>query len=166
MPFPMSPEHLHLVLNHLPIAGSAFAALALLLGLLFRSAAVCRAGMALALAAATATPAVMETGEKARTGLTLATGAAALDPNASPWIHEHEERAEGTAILLYATLVASIAALVLSWHKPTWTLPLAGATLLLGLACLGAGLWVANAGGRIRHPELRVGTAPPSLLDD
>lgn len=154
----MSPEHLHLVLNHLPLAGAAFAALALLLGLLFRSPAACRAGMALALAATAVTPAVMETGEKARAAVALG---APLDPAAAPWLHEHEERAEALAPLLYATFLASAAALALSWRKPRWTLPLAGAALLLCLACLGAGAWAADAGGKVRHPEVRAGAPPP-----
>jgi hypothetical protein len=116
----MSPEHLHLVLNHLPLAGAAFAALALLLGLLFRSPAACRAGMALALAATAVTPAVMETGEKARAAVALG---APLDPAAAPWLHEHEERAEALAPLLYATFLASAAALALSWRKPAGPSP-------------------------------------------
>lgn len=162
----MTPEHLHLVLNHLPFAGSAFAGIALLIGLLFRNAPVCRTGMALAVAATILTPAVVETGEKARVGITVAAGAVPLDPAASPWLHEHEERAEDLAVVLYSTLAASIAALVLSWRKPSWTIPLGIAVLLLCVACLAAGTWVANAGGRIRHSEIRAGGAPPPLHDD
>ncbi|MCC7518957.1 MAG: hypothetical protein IT578_07215 [Verrucomicrobiae bacterium] len=157
----MTPEHLHLLLNHLPIAGSAFAALALLGGLIFRNAAVCRTGMALTVAATLLTPLVLESGEKARIGIVVATGAVPLDPSASSWIHEHEERAEVLAVVLYATLIAAAGALALSWKKPAWTLPLGGAMLLLCLACLGGGVWTAAAGGKIRHTELRPGVAPP-----
>lgn len=152
----MTPEHLHLLLNHLPVAGCAFAALTLLLGLLARSVPVCRAGMALALAATLVTPLVMQSGKKARTTLSVSSGAATLDRSAARWLHEHEERAEKLAIAIYAILVASAVALALSWMKPAWSPRLGGAILLLCLIGLVGGAWIAEAGGKIRHPELRV----------
>lgn len=157
----MTPEHLHLLLNHLPVAGCAFAALTLLLGLLSRSVPVCRAGMTLALAATLVMPLVMKTGEKADTALSASSGAMALDRSAARWLHEHEERAENLAVAFLVILAAAAAALALSWLKPAWSLRLGGAILLLCLVGLVGGAWIAEAGGKIRHPELRTETRRP-----
>ena len=40
-------------------------------------------------------------------------------------------------------------------------MPLAVATLLLGLGTLGCGMWIAYAGGKVRHTEFRSADEPP-----
>ncbi|MCA1658868.1 MAG: hypothetical protein LC627_06180, partial [Verrucomicrobiaceae bacterium] len=71
----------------------------------------------------------------------------------------HAHRADELIWFFYALALASAAAIFLpkKWPKTAW--PLTIATLILALVSLGAGGYIAYAGGKIRHREFR--TSPP-----
>lgn len=74
------------------------------------------------------------------------------------------EQAEKVIWLFWIGAVAAAAALVMTWRKARFALL---ASLLaggLGAATLGASGWIADAGGKIQHPEIR-GAAMPSIDD-
>ncbi len=154
----LSPAHLHLVLNHIPVLGTLiFAPLILLWGLLRRSRDVTQVGLLLAvLLALTAIP-IYLTGEPAEEQL-----------EHQPWfdkqrVETHEERAEAGLI---AVLVTGAIALAGLWaarggrpHRPAL-----GVLVIAGLA-VSAVLFALAAleGGQIRHDEIRSGTGPAAL---
>lgn len=154
----MSPEHVHVVVVHLPIVGLMAALIPLAWAVLRRDRTSAALGLAIAAAFALVTPLAAQSGERAEERLEHASGALALDPASDHWMEEHEERAEVGAVVLYvATGVLALGLLVLLKRPddPRWTRGIAAAgvgTCVLGLVLLG---WVANAGGMIRHPELR-----------
>jgi hypothetical protein len=80
------------------------------------------------------------------------------------WLDVHEHRAERVAWLFYVTAAVSAAALGVSWKQPRLTHWLTLGVAVLSLAGLGAGAWVARAGGQVRHGEFRSGP-PPALSE-
>ena len=72
------------------------------------------------------------------------------------------ERAEKLVYVFYATALLGVVALATQRKLPRAGTSLAIATLVFGVASLGAGGWISKAGGQIRHPEFRGKSAPPS----
>jgi hypothetical protein len=146
----LSPAHLHLILNHIPVLGTMlFAPLVLVWGLLRRSRDVTQIGLLLAVLLAVTTIPIYLTGEPAEEQV-----------ENQPWFDEqrvetHEERAEAG---LMAVLVTGVAALVGLWlarggrpYRRDFSI-----AVLLGLV-VSASLFALAAldGGRIRHDEVR-----------
>jgi hypothetical protein len=150
----MSPEYLHVVLNHLPIFGLLVGAPLLLAALIrdskeLRIAALC----VIALTALSAWP-VSELGDGAKDR-----AQALADSAGAQWLKIHEHRADKALPGVYATVVFAIGALLASWKKPLLEKKLTYLTLLLTLLSIGLLGWISKAGGQIRHPEFRSG--PP-----
>jgi len=151
----MNLAHIHLILNHVPIIGLAFATLLLLYGLARKSTEVARASFLMYALVALGTIAVYFSGlgaEEVVEGL----------PDVSkPMIAPHEDAALVSLIAILIVGIAALAALISVRSRPIsrkW------AALVLVLSVL-AGLSVAytsNLGGRIHHAELRPGFVPPS----
>ncbi len=146
----LSPVHLHLVLNHIPVLGTLlFAPLVLFWGLLRRSRDVTHVGLLLAVLLAVTSVPIYLTGEPAEDQL-----------ERQPWfdkdrVEVHEERAE---VGLIAVLITGAAALGTLWlargGRPDR--PGLGAIVLLGLMVSAVLFAVAAlAGGQIRHDEIR-----------
>ena len=151
-----SMEHIHVLLNHLPVIGLAFAILALALALMHHSRKTEIVALILVLIAAASAWPVNFTGQRAYETVRTLTDDAGTD-----WLDAHMERAEKAAPAFYALALLAAAALIAPHKWPRSTRPLAIATLALAVACEGAGGWIALAGGQIRHPEFR-GEPPPS----
>ena len=146
----LSPAHLHLTLNHVPILGTmVFAPLVLGWGLLRHSRDIVHTGLLLTIVLAVTTVPIYLTGEPAEAEI-----------ENQPWFSKtlaesHEERAEGA---LVAVLITGAGASVALWRgrkgKPFGSL--LPAAVLAGLA-ISAGFFAAAAlvGGQIRHDELR-----------
>ncbi len=160
----MTPEHAHLVLVHLPIVGVLAAVLPLLWGVLRRDRTATALGLALAAASALATPVVVATGDRAEERFEHGTGALALDPGGARWLELHEERAEAGAVVLYVAAAAFAVGLgvVLKKDSAALTRGVGVGALALSALSLATLTWVAEAGGKIRHPELR--TEAPAAL--
>ena len=148
-------EHLHVLLNPLPIYGLAVSvmALAMAAGLRSRKAQITALAMIL-LSAGSAWP-VVEFGEKGFDRVQ-----AMSDVDGIRWLDAHAQRATRLKWIYY--LAAALAALALSvpLKFPKTAMPLVLATLFLSIAALGAGGWIAYAGGQIRHKEFRTGLPP------
>lgn len=144
----MNFAHWHLLLNHLPVLGTAFGTLLLLTGLLKRSDELKRLSLwVFVLAAVVAVPAYL-TGEPAESVIER------LPNVAENLIERHEDWA---LISLLATGLTGIVAL-LGWfsYRKAERLPQWLSAGALGLALVTSGLmaWTANLGGQIRHPEI------------
>jgi cytochrome b len=153
----VTPEYIHVVLNHLPLFGLLIGA-ALLLASLIRKSGELR-GAALVVIAVTGLSAwpVSEFGER---GYDRVYSMSNLEGQV--WLKTHSNRADKAVPVVYVTVALAVAALVATRKKPAFAHPLSIATLLaaaLSFVLLG---WVARAGGQIRHPEFR----PPHAKAD
>lgn len=159
----MNLAHLHLLLNHFPIIGSALAVP--LLGIAaWRTrewSAVLAPVVVLVIAGVCAIGANL-TGEPAEELIEARPGIS------ERWTKEHEERADiATAFAVLGALGAG-GLLYLASRKGETPRVAVGGLLALTLGTNGVMAWTGLAGGRIHHPELRPGTsadAAPEAAD-
>jgi hypothetical protein len=148
------PEYLHVLLNPLPVYGLAVALFGLIAAMYLGS----RGGQitALVLIFATAISAwpVAHYGEAAEDRVL-----AMADEAGQAWLKAHAHRVDELIFVFYVLALVSAAAIFAPKKWPKSARPLAIATLLLALVSLGAGGYIAYAGGKIRHREFR--NSPP-----
>lgn len=149
------PEYLHVLINPLPIYGLAIALIGLIAAMCLRT----RGGEVIALVliflcAAAAWPAA-HYGEAAESNVL-----ALADADGQAWLKIHEHRAEDLIYVFYALALVSVAAIFAPKKWPKTARPLVVLTLLLAVAALAAGGYIASAGGKIRHREFRTGPPP------
>ncbi len=150
------PEYLHVLLNPLPVYGLAMGALALAAALACRSRAALFIALGLvALTAASAWP-VYALGQRAYESVNTT-----VDPTGQEWLDAHRHRAEGLIWTFYALAGLAITGIAVPLKWPKTLIPLAAATLLGALGVLGAGGYIAYAGGKVRHLEFRKGQSSP-----
>ena len=82
------------------------------------------------------------------------------DQNGYAWLDAHAQRGERAAPAFYVLAAISALALALPWKLPKTALALNLLTLVATFAVLAIGIWVAYAGGQIRHREFRYGLPP------
>ena len=150
----MNTAHLHLILNHVPVLGTAFGLAVLVWGLWQRSDDIKRLALTLlTVTALSAIPAYL-TGEPAEGAVK---GMADVAGNL---IERHEEAAGvalAGALVMGAFAVVGLVAFRRQRTVPSWF----GVTTLLGaVAVSGLMAWAANLGGQVHHPEIRSGMAP------
>lgn len=149
------PEYLHVLINPLPVYGLAVAVLGLIGAMCLGT----RGGQVTALVlvficAASAWPAA-HYGEAAEDGVL-----AMADDDGQAWLKAHAHRADDLIYVFYGLALVSAAAILAPAKWPKTARPLMVATLILAVASLGAGFYIAYAGGKIRHREFR-NTPPP-----
>lgn len=150
----MNGAHLHLLLNHLPVLGTAFGILLLLFALLRKSDELKRVSLGVfVLTALSAVPAYL-TGEPAEELVGKLPGV--LDV----LIEQHEEAA--LIALIVAGVTGAVALLGLILFRRAETLPVwvVAVSLMLSVATGGLMARTANLGGQIRHTEIRQNAAP------
>jgi hypothetical protein len=148
------PEYVHVLINHLPLIGLPVAILALAAALVMRNRGAILLGLVLvALLALSAWP-VSEYGEAGFDRVLSMS-----DADGQAFLKEHQRLADRWVFLYYLTAGAAAVGFALAWKWPRFLTPLAVAALAVGLASLVAGLFIARAGGEIRHREFR--TRPP-----
>jgi alpha-D-ribose 1-methylphosphonate 5-triphosphate synthase subunit PhnH len=152
------PEYLHVLLNPLPVYGLAIALFGLIVALYLGS----RGGQVTALVlifacAASAWP-VAHYGEAAESSVL-----AMADDDGQAWLKAHAHRADELTWVFYALALVSAAAIFAPKKWPRTGRPLAIATLIMAIVSLGAGFYIAHAGGKIRHREFR--NVPPPTTE-
>lgn len=155
----MSPEHIHLALNHLPFLGLGLAVIPILIGILGRNRGALGSGLLLAAVCGWSVVLVMDSGEEAyeryenssRHGIVL-------DSEAREWMEVHEEDAESLSFLMYAAAGVASVALVLCITRMSGAFLLSWIAVLLCLASLAAGILIADSGGKIRRVDFRDGS--------
>jgi hypothetical protein len=150
-----TPAHLHLALNHAPIIGLAAACLPLLVGIVFHSRGALASGLLAVVICAGTVPAIMETGEAARESFVDGSVEPPLDGAGNAAFHEHAGRARITAPVVYAAGLLSLVALATMIRFPRQAAWIGWAVLAGNVLSISLGIWTAEAGGRIRHPEFR-----------
>jgi hypothetical protein len=81
------------------------------------------------------------------------------DDDGQAWLKAHEERADQLVLAYYLLALFAAAAIFVPKKWPKTARPLVFATMLLSIAALAAGSYIAHIGGRIRHREFR--SEPP-----
>jgi len=147
--------HIHLLVNHIPVFTTIFAALLVAWGFLRKSEEVLRLGLIVFVVAAAATYLVTLTGDPAEH---VIVGIAGVDRR---MIHAHEEAGDLANLVTAAAGVLALVTLVLMRRRRGTARALALVTMVVGLAGFGLVVRAANLGGEIRHPEIRAGFVPP-----
>jgi len=152
----LNPAHLHIMLNHVPLFGSLFAALLIAWGLLRKSEDVLRLGLALGFVIGIATWGVQLTVEPAEEVIENMAGVSRRT------IHAHEEAAEWATYTIAAAGVLGLLALLLVRRRHRAARGLAILTLVVSLVGFAAVSRAALLGGEIRHPEARSDFGAPA----
>jgi hypothetical protein len=152
----MNPVHFHLLLNHLPVMGTAFACVLLGFAMLKEMESFKKLAYVILVFSALATPPVFLSGEGAEEKVEHMQG---ISESA---IHDHEEAGEAALAAMIALGVLSLGQLGL-YAFPNLT-RLRGKTAFAILIASGLAFawlaWTANLGGLIRHGE-ELGTPAP-----
>lgn len=155
----MNFPHIHLLLNHIPVLGTGFAFLVLLIGMVLRSEEVRRVALVLfVLVALLAIPTYM-TGEPA--------GEMLLKQNlgVSSWqIERHDSAAEVALTAMECLGALSLVVLFLEWRKVSLPRSAHLLTPVVAVVVLGLMAYTALLGGQIRHAAELGGTAPATNL--
>jgi hypothetical protein len=156
------PEYIHVVLNHLPIYGTMLGALALAISLILRSRAAQITALILTLIAGASAYPVFVTGQRAYKTIRNQSDDAGAD-----WLDEHMDRAEKTIVAFYFLATLAIVGLLVPIKWPNSAVLLAALTLVVAILCSGIAIYIAQPGGRVRHPEFRPNetTSPASETD-
>lgn len=148
------PEYLHVLLNPLPIYGLLVAFLGLIAATYLRSRGGQLTALVLIFACALSAWPVAYHGEQAYQRVLVD-----VDEPGRAWLETHEHRAESLMYFYYALALIAAAAIFAPKKWPKTARPLVFLTMLLAVASLGAGFYIAHAGGKVRHREFR--TVPP-----
>jgi len=151
----LNPAHLHLMVNHVPLFGTIFAALLIGWGLLRKSEDVLRVGLIVAVLIGIATWGVQLTGEPAEHAL------AGVQGFQRRLAHAHEEAAELAWMVTAVAGVLALVTLLQMRRRRGAARGLAIVTLLVELAGFGLVTRTALLGGEIMHPEARAGWVQP-----
>ena len=154
----MTGTHLHLIINHVPILGAAFAAVLLLVSLRYGRAILQRTALALLVVVALGGTAAKYSGEPAEDGVR---GMPGVTREA---IEEHEELADKSFLAAAVLGVLSLGILV-RWR--TTEIPRGAALTALAGSLVVAGMmgFTGLLGGQIRHTEVRTGaTAADAVI--
>jgi len=154
------PEYVHTLINPLPVYGLGIGLFALIIAMFLRHrSAHITALTVIFLAAASAWPVKYYGDEAYDRVLSMS------DETGSAWLAAHEDRADKFIWSFYLLAVVAAAAIVLPRKFPKTAMPLIISTILLSIASLAAGGYIAYAGGKIRHREFRTGPPPPKPVE-
>ena len=150
------PEYVHVLLNPLPVYGLLVSWIALIAALISKSRRAHIVALILVFMTSISAWPVFEFGQQGYDRVLAMT-----DDDGHAWLDEHEARAEKFVYIFYAVAALSVAGIIVPLRWPKFSLPLALAVTLLGVAALASGFYIAYAGGKIRHREFRTAPAPP-----
>jgi hypothetical protein len=151
-----TPEHLHVILNHVPMIGIAASGIPLLYGLIGKQRHAVIVGLSMLVIFAAFTPLVVTFGEEAEERFhDNAALAAMIDAAGMEWMHTHEDRAEPVAIIVYIAGGLGLLGLLATIARKKLQAAAAIVALIGCVVSVGGMAWVADAGGKIRHPEFR-----------
>ena len=150
------PEYVHVLLNPLPVYGLLLSLIGLIIAFVLKSRRAQIATLALVLISSLCAWPVYEYGEDGYDRVLAMT-----DDDGHAWLDEHLRRADKLIYIFYALALLSAIAIAAPLKWPTSAAPLITAVILLGTLTLGSGVYIAYAGGRIRHREFRNEPAPP-----
>jgi uncharacterized membrane protein len=146
----MNAAHLHLVLTHFPIVGTAIGIGILIYGQLVKNSAIKKVSYGIFIVMAILTIPVFQTGEGAEETVEHLAGVS------EELIEKHEELAEKAIWLMAFLGVLSVVNLFVSLKNYPLAKVLGLITLIVSLGTFGLFAKVGNLGGQIRHSEIRI----------
>jgi hypothetical protein len=152
----MNWAHVHLLLSHLPVIGTIFGVLLLLLALVRKSEELKRVSLGVFVFTALLALPVYFTGEPAEKVVEHLPGVA------ESLIDRHKDAALFALLMAGSAGIVALISLILfrrAEKLPGWVI---GVALVLSLATGGLMGWTANLGGQIRHTEIRSGFTAPA----
>ncbi len=156
------PAYQHLLINHVPIIGIVMGLFGLAVAFFVRQRVAFLPALAILVVAGVSAWPVYATGSEAYKPIRKIADDAGID-----WLDAHMDRADASVWTFYVLAAVAALAIALPIKWPAASLPLASATAVVAVACLGVAGWIAEAGGRVRHPELRpVGENAPEVIHD
>lgn len=150
LPMGFDPAHLHLLTNHMPIFITLSGLLALGLSLLWKNAPARRIALVLLLVGMVGGLMTYWLGQQAYKPVR-----GLADEVGQDWLDLHMERAEQVIWLFWLAVITTAGALVAAWRAVRFELPLTLAAGALAAVTLAVSGWIADAGGKIRHAEIR-----------
>ena len=145
----MDTVHLHLLLNHVPVLGTLFGTVLLLVAVGRGSRELVVASLVVFVVSAAAAVPVYLTGEPAEERVEHIAGVS------EDVIERHEEAAAVGFAAAVALGAVSVVGLVLAARKKPVARALIAVPLLLAVVTGGLLAWTANLGGQIRHTEIQ-----------
>lgn len=155
------PEYVHVLINPLPVYGLALAIVGLVIALIARNRVALVIALILVLLSSLSALPTYLYGEAAYDRVI-----AMSDDEGGQWLDEHMARGEKFIVLFYALAGLALIAIVLPAKWPRTSMPLALVTLAVALFTFALGVWIAYAGGRVRHKEFRSGPPPPPRVQE
>ena len=155
------PEYIHVLLNPLPVYGLAIGVIGLVVALCLRSDRAQITALVLIFVAAISAWPVVYYGDAAFDRVLSMT-----DSDGEAWLKAHEHRAHELVFIFYALAAIAITGIFLPKKWPASATPLAIATLIVAFVSLGAGGYIAYAGGKVRHREFRTGPPPQTKAQE
>ena len=152
----MDAAHLHLMFNHIPIAGILFAIPILLVAWWRESDVLGRTGMFLVLLTGLITIPTFLTGEPAEEIIEHLPGIS------EKMIKIHEETAEKAIWFVAAAAIGALISLIIAFKKKSLPMRAIPLVTILAVCSLGFLAWTNNLGGEISHPEIRKNKAVTS----
>jgi len=149
------PEYVHVLLNPFPVYGLAVGLLGLIIALLLRSRAARVTALALVMLSAVSAWPAYEYGEAGYDRVK-----AMVDEEGDKWLEEHMRRGEQLIYVFYLVAALSAVGIIAEFAIPKAAVPIAIATAMLAAVNLCVGVYIAQAGGRVRHKEFRFQSPP------
>ena len=150
----MDPLQLHLLVNHLPIIGALTALIVVVIGVLRKNVAVRTVGLSLYAVMALAVLPTYFSGEGAEERVENIAGIS------HDVIHEHEESAELSLIMMLVAAAVALATVVAQWKGMSIASTLSYLFVVIALISAIQIALTGHEGGKIRRPDL--GSAVPS----
>ena len=149
------PEYVHVLINPLPVYGLSIAVLALALALFLRTQRLTIAALVLVFVCSISAWPTYSYGEAAYDRVK-----AMSDPAGEQWLDEHMARGMKMIWMFYVLAGAAAIGVVGIVKWPRLSFAVTVGTLAWGVATLGAGGYIAYAGGHVRHKEFRFEPPP------
>jgi len=151
----MNAAHLHLVLNHFPVIGSAIAIFVLIIGILKKSDDIKKTGAMIILLTSLITIPVYFSGEDAQAMIE-----GNFDDVDEEFIEPHEDFAFYSFIAMDIAGLLALASLLRFRNQNSFTNSVTYTLLILLIIVNGMMAYTANLGGKIHHPEIREDKLP------
>ena len=145
----LNAAHLHLMLNHIPILGSIFITILLIVALIYRNVFLQKVTLWSLVVVALFTAVTYLTGDKSQDLVQNVPGVS------DTMLHLHEKAAQLGLLLMFVTGIIALAGAFFYRHKPALPKPLLTAVLIILLLNSGVFAYIGFLGGQILHPEIR-----------
>lgn len=145
----MDAVHIHLIVNHIPVLGSIFGFLLLLVGIIQKNNSYSRVAIAVLIISGIFAVVALQSGEGAEEAVEGLPGVT------EGLIHEHEEAAEGAMWISVVTGLLAIGGLFLEKMRPEKLRSFLIVVLIGSAVASGYMGYTAYLGGQIRHTEIR-----------